>query len=294
VIACVTGAPGSGKSYYCTRKIADSLDAGKYVATNVTMVRDWERQLASRNQLSRLIPGRVEGKASRYAERSHYTDSLAELMGVGLGCQVCGDRPDPDHGGHCLSGHRLAEGRGVAVIDEAHEWLNNRTWDAEDRGDFVRWFSLHRKLGWDTYLITQHIDSIDKQIRDRVEFHIVLRNIKRMKFAGIPLVPVNAFLAIHVWLQGPKAKRHISKRELFFLDGRRKLYDTMGLHGIDLGESAGIWLPHRAPLLPASGSDFAVPLRSRGGEPVLVPIDLDLEDESGAAAERSSGRTDAP
>jgi zona occludens toxin len=270
VIAAVTGAPGSGKSYYCTRKIADSLDRGKMVATNVTLVDGWEQRLACRNRLRLAMPGRVDSKAAEYARNSYYTDSLGELMRVRL------------------SGE--GESRGVAVIDEAHEWLNNRTWDDEDRKDFVRWFSLHRKLGWDTYLITQHIDSIDKQIRDRIEFHIVLRNVRNMKFAGIPVMPCNAFLAIWVWLGGPRTKRHIAKRELFFLDGRRKLYDTMGLQGLDQDIDNAIWLP-RVSLVEASGGASAGATRAQHGVPGAAAtgplIEVELEPASAPVQDRA-------
>ncbi|MFN8131542.1 MAG: zonular occludens toxin domain-containing protein [Solirubrobacteraceae bacterium] len=41
------------------------------------------------------------------------------------------------------------EGRGVMVLDEAHNWMNSRLWKDTDRLELVRFFSQHRKLGWD-------------------------------------------------------------------------------------------------------------------------------------------------
>jgi zona occludens toxin len=228
MIRGVTGTPGSGKSFYCVRVIANALASGKMVATNVTLADGWEHDLAKRNPISHLIPGRVAKRTEHFKRQTLYTDDLHDLIRVRL--------------------RGSGEGRGVAVIDEAHEWLNNRTWDDEERKDFVRWFSQHRKLGWDVYLISQHIDSIDKQVRDRVEELVVLRNLRRAKIAGIPLAPVNLFLAITVWAGGPKGrgKVHVSRRELFPLDSRRKLYDTFGLQNLtgDTLDNA-IWLPRR-------------------------------------------------
>lgn len=237
MIVAVTGAPGSGKSFMCVRLIAQALDEGKMVATNATMVEGWERKLARSHPARWLIPGRCASVESRYRDRSIYTGDLDELMRVRLGGR--------------------GEGRGVAVLDEAHEWLNNRLWAAEDRLRIIQWFSQHRKLGWDVYLVTQHLDSIDAQVRRLVEFHVVLRNLRRLRIAGLPVCPVNAFVAIWVWAGGPTSQRHVAKRSLFRLDGRRSLYDTFGLHlgDADVDEASdAVWLPRseRAGPVPAA------------------------------------------
>jgi adenosyl cobinamide kinase/adenosyl cobinamide phosphate guanylyltransferase len=228
MIYAVTGAPGSGKSFYTVRAIADALDSGKVVATNATLLPDWETRLARRNPIRRLIRGRVDQKVLTYQDRLHYTNDLAELMSIKLAGR--------------------GEGRGIAVLDEAHEWLNNRAWKDDDRASINAWFAEHRKRGWDVYLITQHIDSIDKQVRDRVEYHVHLRNMRNLRLAGIRVIPFALFLAIHEWKAGPRSKTHISKREVFPLDGRRRLYDSFALvhDDYDAGDDSSIWLPRSA------------------------------------------------
>jgi len=224
MIYAVTGTPGAGKSWYCVRKICNALQAGKPVATNVPLVDGWAMALAGRNP-KYVLGGRraVRRAADRYERSLYLVEDLQELMRVRL--------------------RGKGEGRGVAVLDEAHEWLNSRRWEDSDRKPMVSWFSRHRHYGWDVYLVTQYLDSVDKQVRDRVEYHVVLRNLHNAKVAGVRLFPFNLFLAIHLWAGGPATLKHVSKREAFKLDGRRKLYDTHGLAwDLSDGEDA-LWLP---------------------------------------------------
>ncbi len=144
---------------------------------------------------------------------------------------------------------RETEGRGVAVIDEAHEWLNNRMWDEDKklRAKYVKWFSVHRHAGWTVHVITQHLDSLDKQVRDRVEFHVVLRNMKNARIMGIPMCPGNLFLSTWVWTQTAGGrKRHVNRRQLYRLDSRKRLYNT---HGLGVAE-----LDPTRPVLPLSAA----------------------------------------
>ncbi len=262
MIAGVTGTPGSGKSYYCVRKITDELLKGKMVVTNVPMRSDWSRLLANRNPLCRLLAFLgmrrwQRARIARFEDRCAVVRTLDELMEWQLGCQVCGAPAD----GRCE--HRIKEGRGVAVVDEAHEWLNARMWDEDKtlRSRYVNWFSTHRHNGWDVYLVSQHLDSLDKQVRDRIEYHVTLRNLRRAKLMGIPISPVNLFLAIWVWTQtsGGHRGRHINKRELFMISAIANVYSTFG---------AAIPYDRARPSLPRSARQ---PAESSSAAPAAAP-----------------------
>jgi hypothetical protein len=152
----------------------------------------------------------------------------------------------------------------VFVIDEAHEWLNSRTWEDENRAAYISFFSEHRKRGWDGYVISQHIDSIDKQLRDRFEYQVTLRNLRRAKIAGIPIAPFNLFLAIWVWRQGPTTgAKHVAKRQLYGLTWERRLFDTHAFVGaLEAGtddDPDAVWLPR------ASHPPVSEPLPGSGG-----------------------------
>jgi hypothetical protein len=236
VIYAVTGTPGAGKSWYAVKRVLDAIQRGQPVATNVTLVEGWAELLARRSLRLRLSRRNMRRTIERYESLLHQLppEDPAELLRIRLGGR--------------------GEGRGIAVLDEAHEWLNARFWAEADRKDLVRWFSTHRHYGWDVYLLTQYLDSIDKQVRDRVEWHVVCRNLRNHKALGIRWVPFNLFLAIHVWSGGPTTLRHIGKRELYLLDKRRALYDTHGLAFDPDGDKDAIWLPRPRGLRPAAGA----------------------------------------
>jgi KaiC/GvpD/RAD55 family RecA-like ATPase len=255
VITAVTGTPGSGKSFRAVHSIVKALLRGKFVITNVALREGWEYRLARSGlkgfawrHMGRWGKARLEVRAAELRGRVFYADSLVQLERVRVPCHKCGRRPgtekqetaDPER--FCT--HRRKEGVALAVVDEAYKWLNNRAYSSADRSTHVEWFKLHRKLGIDVELIEQHYDAIDKQVRDLIEFVIRLRNLKNVRLAGVRFVPFNLFLAIHVWNQGPAAKRHVAKRELYSLDWTRELYDTFAtFHGVDaLPEAEQIWL----------------------------------------------------
>jgi hypothetical protein len=222
VIVAVTGTPGSGKTFRLVCEIADHLSRGGYVATNVRLADDWQERLARRSLLTRFYrPARRE---QLLAGRFIFSEDVDELLRVQL--------PPPRKG-------EPWEGRGLWVLDEAHEALNSRTWADDSRLKVVRWLSRSRHRGWDVRLGTQHFDSLDKQLRDRCEFEELVRNMKRAQIAGLPIVPFNLFLAIRTWRGGPSVKRHVAKRSLYLLDDRRKLYDTHGLYALSAEDLDG-------------------------------------------------------
>lgn len=245
MIVLWTGAPGSGKSYSAVKLIVDALEAGKCVATNVALADDWALQAAKGNPFRRLVPGRVKATARRWEARTLVSDDLDDLFRVRL--------------------EGRGESRGVMVLDEAHNWVNSRTWDTDETGQgrskgeatmrrlkVVRFFTQHRKLGWDVFLITQSAEAVDAQIRRLFEYHVTLRNLRRFKVVGIPVMPFNFFLALWGWND---AGGSIVKRQAFRLNRRiARLYDSLALsHGLEDDELAPILLPRPKAAEPAGG-----------------------------------------
>lgn len=220
MIYLVSGPPGNGKSFYAIRKVAQSLEEGKLVAGNVELAQDWPRILARRSWPFLLNPLARRRLLRDGPSRFHYTEDLEELASIRLAGR--------------------GEGRGLMVLDEGHNWMNARSWSADDRKEIVRFFSQHRKLGWDVLLVAQHPEMIDKQVRNLVEYNVFLRNLKKAKWAGVPVVPFNLFLAVWCW---HSAQRVVVKREVFRLSWRKSLYDTFETtHGLD-SEDGSIVLP---------------------------------------------------
>jgi zona occludens toxin (predicted ATPase) len=210
VIYLVTGPPGSGKSFYAMRKLAEAIDGGKMAATNVELVDGWPEKIAGLNKVRYLVPGMRRRRAEEFRRRVLVSADPLEVISTRLG---------EEHKG---------EGRGVMVLDEAHNWMNSRTWSAAGRDTIIKFFTQHRKLGWDVYLLTQDADMLDKQVRTLFEVHIHLRNMRNARVMGVRLFPFNFFLAVHTWHSSDHV---ILDREFYRLSGVAKLYDSMAMFG---------------------------------------------------------------
>lgn len=281
MIVLVTGPPGNGKSFYAIRKVAQALEDGKIVASNVQLREDWVEFLAKRNVVRHLKPGATRRFRKTAASRYHYSEDLDELFRLRL--------------------RGSGESRGVMVLDEAHNWMNARAWTADDRQTIVRFASQHRKLGWDVYVLAQQAEMLDKQVRNLFEYHVQLRNLRRARYLGIPISPINLFLGVWLW---HSAQRVVLKREVFRLSYHKKLYDTYQLsHGLVGDDAAAIWLPSDPAARTASpphAADAGVaradagagdPARAPESEPAQVPAwDLATDDEA-ADAETGDPRT---
>jgi len=230
VITAVTGPPGNGKSAYGVRAIARALDAGKCVATNITL-RDDVAEFASQksNVLRRLLPGASTRATRRMSSRIFWSDDPHELLNVRL--------------------RGSGEGRGLMVLDEAPDWLNSHHWNADGRDELVRWFRKHRHYGWDVLLLAQDLEMLDKQVRVNYEQHTHVRNLKRAKVWGVRIFPVNFFVATTVWhSKRGGAQPIVLGRETYRLGWWKDLYDThQAAHELGLDDPNAIYLPRVDP-----------------------------------------------
>ncbi len=232
----VTGPMGAGKSYYAVRKAAEALESGRFVITNFRMTPDWHEKVVDHHPLRWLMPGRRRALKAEWARRVLVVKDLDELRRVRLAGE--------------------GEGRGIAIIDEGHVFMNAREWRDGNRKDIVDWMSATRKLGLDVYLITQDKESVDRQVRDRLTYHVTLRNLRQFKVLGVPIFPFNFFLAIWQYHAAGKA---IVKREAYRLNWTRRLYDTADLSAfmLDLCPEDEIRLPRAAVAHPPTANALA-------------------------------------
>lgn len=250
MIVLWTGSPGSGKSYALVRVAVNAVERGRPVATNIPFADGWADQVVRSNVFRRWCRSRAyrDRLARRYERLLFVSDSLEELLRV----RFRGE----------------GEARALVVLDESHRWLNSRTWDAgvgatkdeavAARLDLVRYFSAHRHYGVDVHLGTQDANNIDRQVRGLFEYLIVVKNLRRLRIAGIPIVPVNFFVAIWTWND---RARSVVKREVYRLNKRvAGLYHTHALAEQDVPEDV-IWMPRPggAPAQPATSPPPAAP-----------------------------------
>lgn len=192
----VTGKLGSGKTLSMVGRIQDALWKGHRVATNLDIYPD--KLLGANHKKGELwrVPDKPTG---------------AELLALGYGNNSASNR-DEDSFGHL-------------VLDEGGTWLNSRTWNDKERDALLDWMRHARKWHWHVYLIIQHINSIDKQIRENFGEHVVVcRRTDRMKIPvlGIRLPKVHiGFVRYGVNVNDPLVERWIYRAKDLY-----SAYDT--------------------------------------------------------------------
>jgi Zonular occludens toxin (Zot) len=268
VIRFVTGGLGAGKSLYAMRKVGDALLRDRVVVTNVELREGWEHIVQRHNPWTWKL-----GRRGRAEYRAHLT-------------RLYHWEPDLQAMTHCYV-RGEGEGRAILVLDEAHNELSNREWQEANRMVFVKWLTQARKLGYHVYLISQHRDNAEAQIRRVATFEVRLTNWRqsaRIPLLGFSPFPVPAFLALTFPANAPGGvikAQDVFAREFFFLSWHRHLYDTFGtFYGIDVqNDPLAVWLPHREHR-PVS----AALTREAGAGPTQAPSD------PSEAADRGTGR----
>lgn len=158
----VTGKLGSGKTLATVGRIRDYLNQGRMVATNLDL--NLEKLINPWAKKSRVI--RMPDKP-----KLHDLESL----------------PEPYTGDYDESK------TGLIVLDECGTWFNTRDYRDKERAPVIDKLLHIRKAGWDVIFIIQHIEMMDKQVRDGLGEHVVY--CQRADRLGIPLITPLAKIA---------------------------------------------------------------------------------------------------
>ena len=192
-----TGTPGSGKSLHAAKDIYARLKRRKGgLICNFPVA-------------EKFIPG---GYAYQYLDNSELTvDKLVRFA---------------------KNNHRVGvEGQTLIVIDECQILFNCRTFGKSDRSDWVKFFSQHRKLGYNVIMITQDDRMLDKQIRALVEFEVRHRKLLNYGFGGkmLSFLSFGAvwFIAIEYWYGGNRLK--LNQEMFVYRKKYAELYDSYAL-----------------------------------------------------------------
>lgn len=78
--------------------------------------------------------------------------------------------------------HEFREGAIKVFIDEAQIIFSNRNWQAN--AGWIKFFTQHRKMGMDVYIVAQFHEMIDKQIRAIVEYEVSHRKVNNVGWFG--------------------------------------------------------------------------------------------------------------
>lgn len=151
----VTGKLGSGKTLFTIDVIQTALCNNQRVATNLDL------------KLENLVMNSVKTEVIRLPDKPRLID--LELIGAGYSTDEKYDEKK----------------FGVIVLDELGTWFNTRNYHDKERLPLINWFLHARKMRWHVYFIVQHIDAIDKQLRDALCEHLVVcSRADRLKFFG--------------------------------------------------------------------------------------------------------------
>lgn len=184
MIALYSGTPGSGKSYHAARDIIARYRHGGGLICNFPVQAPADMGIRPRRPLrisywdnSQFTPGRLIAYAERY--------------------------------------HRIGvEGQSLVIIDEAQIIYNCRDGltrqDKNARMDWIKFYTQHRKLGFNVILIAQNDRMIDRQVRSLIETECKHRKLNNYGFGGalLSLLTANStwFVAIDKWYGGNNVK----------------------------------------------------------------------------------------
>ena len=189
-----TGTPGSGKSFHATKDI--------YIKTKKKKM---NKVIANYN----LDLKDKQKKNFIYLDNSEITVNY--LIAYALKNNEAGK-----------------ENQTLLVLDEAGVLFNSRDWNtkAASRMEWIKFFSQHRKFGYNIILIAQDDRMIDRQIRNLVEYEVAHMKVNNyFKF-----LPTSAFLAVTRWY-GQKMK--ISSEMFLYTKKISKLYNTVEVFDTD-------------------------------------------------------------
>lgn len=198
----VQGKLGTGKTKFAVGKLREAVIAGKKCATNLNL------------NMEHLTPSGMKATVMRVPDKP--TAEQLDMIGHGNP-----DSYDEDR-------------NGVMVLDELGSWLNSRQFQDKNRAALIDWLIHARKKGWDVYLIVQHADMIDKQVRvalaeymvrciraDKIRIPIVgaflgsKGRLPRMHIAKISLADVPGVTVDQEWFRGDHLHAAYDTRQIF-------------------------------------------------------------------------------
>lgn len=206
MIYLYSGTPGSGKSLHVARDIYIRLNRNK----------KYPNVIANFNINMKMI----KNKKAKFIYKDNLDLTVEFLVNYALENHILGK-----------------ENQTLVVVDECQVIWNAREWNSSvyknNRMDWIKFFSQHRKLGFNFIVIAQNDRMIDRQIRSLFEYESNHRKVNNFKIGK--LLPFSTFISINRWY-GINEKLGVE----FFSYRKKwgKLYDSYGTFQLDNSISA--------------------------------------------------------
>ncbi len=179
----LTGKKGTGKSSGAVRQIQARLRAGQRVATNLNI------------HMDHLMPAHSRAFVIRLRDKP----SAHDLFSLGSGNPkikfdpIVETDPKSKTYGQCIgtTDPQILDGfdeneNGLLVLDEMGTWLNSRSFQDASRAPVLDWLAHGRKFGWDVFYLMQHINQVDKQLRESfIEYCVRFHRLDKIKIPGV-------------------------------------------------------------------------------------------------------------
>lgn len=167
MIILYTGTPGSGKSYHATDIVHTATKRRKYVIANFVI------NLKEKQQPYFYF---MDNKHLKVRSLIEFSKNVLQ----------------PNK-----------ESQAILIIDEAGTKFSSTTASARDREEWIKFFSLHRKLGFDIILIAQNDRMLDRNVRSNIEYQYVHRKLSNFGIKGFIIKTLlhKDFVCVHQWYQ---------------------------------------------------------------------------------------------
>lgn len=131
---------------------------------------------------------------------------------------------------YAIRNHKMGiENQTLVVVDECQVIWNSRDWQkGHNRMEWIKFFTQHRKLGYNFICIAQNDRMVDRQIRALFEYEIKHRKVNNYKIGK--LLPFPVFIAVTYWYGVNE------KIDFEFFTYRKKwgrFYDSYGAFELD-------------------------------------------------------------
>lgn len=165
MVILYTGTPGSGKSYHATNLVHRATKRKTNIIANFVV------NLPEKQQPYFFFLDNKQFKVDRLIEfsREHHKENK--------------------------------ESQTIIIIDEASTMFNANSSTEKGREKWIKFFSQHRKLGYDIILISQNDRMLDRQVRANIEYHYIHRKLSNFGLKGfiIRFLLHKEFVCVHQW-----------------------------------------------------------------------------------------------